>query len=81
MNMLTARLVVLNTILLRGKTDVTTPEEDFKALKTAHDHLVDGLKKVDRKGNYIHDAPDWELYPIARDFFTQIDHLPRTFEA
>lgn len=73
MNMLTRRVLILDNALKLEVGSVATPDEESKRdlIKTAHNHLLEGLQKRTKNGEYIHDAPDWEPFPIARSFFTQ----------
>jgi hypothetical protein len=77
MNLLTHRVSILDQVLKNKPVEggTLTDEDHRKAVKTAHDHLLDGLRKTNRAGIYIHPDPDWEPYPIARDFFTQTQSM------
>lgn len=44
----------------------------FVACVRLNDKLVDYLRDR-RKDEYKHPTPNWDRYPLARDFFTQLD--------
>lgn len=49
----------------------------FIACVRLNDKLVEYLRER-RKDDYKYPTPIWEKYPIARDFFTQLDVAVRT---
>ena len=62
LNQLNVRVMLLDTNIKK--------EADPKVLKVAHDYLLSGLRESG-KGGYKYPDPDWDQYPLARDFFTQ----------
>ena len=46
----------------------------FTTISKLHEKLLEHLQgKSKGAGEYKHPAPHWDLWPIARDFFTQVD--------
>lgn len=61
-----------NNILERMQELLIEKKEGwFVACIRLNDKLVEYLREK-RKEDYKHPTPNWEKYPIARDFFTQL---------
>ena len=57
----------------RGTADTAKRKNTWANVVVIHANLLKALRETRRKDDYKHPTPEWERFPLARDFFTQCD--------